>query len=319
MGWLQDPEDRALDEARLDLRSLFSPSGLDAAILRRAGVAPLVAKYEVPSDEALADWAAAHFGGWQTSEAAGAGVFRAVDVDEVLAYATNFGLLGGWSYCTAATLVEEDARDHVVAMTRRLARGDVAFLFDRTTYAPSSLGCTLCGVRADGDELPIEVDKPGHRDGGYRIRPVVAPAPLFRSVYDVLLSALRTKRVPEVVSATRLVPTGRQARLRRSLPLFGDLVIDLRHDDPIRALMRLRSEAKASGDARLAGLCRVAVNALCYGNFGRLDQVQTRVGRRLVRAERHGEYAFPPLAASVPALTRLLVGLAEHLSTRATR
>lgn len=314
MGWLQSDADHRLDHVRLDLPTLQSPSSIDVAILRRAGIVPLLAKYETPSDAGLDRWMAAHFGGWQSAEAAGAGIFFAIDVDEVLAYTTNFGLIGGWSYCIAASLVEQDARADVLALARKLARKYVAPFLERATYAPDSLGCTLCEVLPNGDELPIEVDEPGHTDGSYRIRPVTSTVPLARSVYDVLLSALRTGHVPDVVSATRLLPVGRQPGLRRSLPLYGGIVVDLRDDDPVQALARLRVEAKTNGDGRLAALTRVALNAMVYGNFARLDQVRTRSGRRWVLTERHGDYAFPPLAASVPALTRLFVGLAEHLS-----
>ena len=244
MGWLQSDADRRRDEVRVALSSLQSPSGLDVAILRRVGIVPLLAKYFVPSDDSLDRWMAAHFGGWQSSEAAGSGVFSAIDVDEVLAYSTNFGLIGGWTYCVAADLVEVDARVDVLAFAARLADGDVEALFDRATYGPDSLGCTLCEVLANDDELPIEIDEPGHVQGGYRIRPVTSQVPLAHSVYDVLLSVLRTGHVPELVSATRLEPVGRQRGLRRHLPLYGEIVIDLRDDEPVAALVRLRSEAK---------------------------------------------------------------------------
>lgn len=319
MGWLQSESDQELDQVRLDLRTLQSPSGLDVAIFRRAGVVPLLAKYTSPDDAGLDRWMSAHFGGWQSTEAAGAGVFVAMDIDEVLAYSTNFDLIGGWSYCVAEQIAEIDATERVRELAVALASGDLSPLFDRATYAPASLGCTICEVMPDGDELPIELDGPTHTAGGYRIRPVKAMLPLARSVYDVLLSVLRTRRVPRIVSCTRLQPISNQHGLRRTLPLYRDIVVDLRVDNPVAALARLRAEAKAEGDVRLAGLCRVALNAMVYGNFARLDQVNTRSGRHVVHSERHGDYAFPPLAATIPALTRLLVGLAEQLSNEVTR
>ena len=123
-----------------------------------------------------------------------------------------------------------------------------------------------------------------------------------RSVYDVLLSALRTGRVPEVVAATGLRPVGRQPGLRHRLHLYDGLVVDLDHDDPVAALVRLRQRAKADRDDRLAAALRVLVNAMAYGNFARLDQVRCREKGRLVLRERPAAYTFPPLAVSVTAL-----------------
>src|SRR5580658_7584867 len=119
--WLQSAEDVARGQARVDLRTIQSPSGLATALFRRAGVAPLLAKYDVPSNAALVGWNSANFGGWQSAEWAGAGALRAADVDEVSAYARNFGLVGGWAYCAGAELVEEDALPDVLAFVEQLA------------------------------------------------------------------------------------------------------------------------------------------------------------------------------------------------------
>ena len=311
--WLTTAEDREREQLRLDLSRLQSPGGLATAIFRRAGVAPLLAKYAKPSDDDLDRWTSAHFGGWQTAEGAGSGLSRCVDVDQVAAYPTNARLLGAWRYCTAEQLVERDVTDQVRALVSRVARGDFDPLFDPATFGPDGLGCTLCELRPDGDLLPIEASEPGRRTGGYAIRPVFSDLRLARSVYDVLRSALSTRRPPEVVGATTLRPVGRQTGLRRRLPLYEGLVVDLEVDDPIAALVRLRDAARSDGDERRARSLRVLVNAMAYGNFARLDQVRRRVDGRYVLRERPADYTFPPLAASVTALTRLFVALAEQL------
>jgi len=317
--WLTTTEDRKREQIRIDVAHLHSPAGLATAVLRRVGVIPLLVKYDRPSDSALNRWMSAHFGGWQSAEEAGGGARLAADIDEVSAYAQNFGLLGGWEYCAAAELDEEDATDNVRELVARIAAGDLTPLFDQATYRPDSLGCTLCEVICRGDELPIEIDEEGHLEGGYRIRPIFSEVLLARSVYDVMLSGMRTGRLPEIVRATRLIPRGRQSGLRQRLPLYNGLVVDLTHDDPVAALVRLRHDAKSRGDEQLAVLLRVLVNAMSYGNFGRLDQVSRWEKNRWVVRERPAEYTFPPLAASVTALTRLLVGLTEHLVKEATR
>jgi hypothetical protein len=317
--WLTSPEDRARDQLRVDLARLQSPGGLAAATFRRAGVAPLFAKYSTPSDEALDRWMSAHFGGWQSAEGAGVGMSRCIDSDQIAAYPTNAGLLGAWRYCTAAKLVEWDATEQVRALCSRVAAGDVSALFDRATFGPDGLGCALCEVRCDGDELPIEIAQRDHPAGGFDIRSVYSDMLLARSVYDVLMSALRTGRSPDVESAVGLRPIGRQLGIRRRLHLYDGLVIDLEADDPIAALVRLRQRAKAEGNDQLATALRVLVNAMAYGNFARLDQVKRWEDRVLVLRERPADYTFPPLAASVTALTRLHVGLAEYLITGGCR
>jgi hypothetical protein len=244
---------------------------------------------------------------------------RCVDSDQIAAYPTNAGLLGAWRYCSAAQLVESDVTEQVRALASRVAGGDVSALFDRATFGPDGLGCTLCEVRCDDDELPIEIAERDHPAGGFDIRPVHSDMLLARSVYDVLLSALRTGRSPDVGLAVGLRPIGRQLGIRRRLHLYDGLVIDLEADDPIAALVRLRQRAKKDGNDHLAAALRVLVNAMAYGNFARLDQVRRWEEGVLVLRERPADYTFPPLAASVTALTRLHVGLAEYLVTGGRR
>ncbi len=314
--WLTTSEDREQGKTRINLGSLVSPAGLATAIVRRAGVESPPVKFPVPDDAALRRWMGAHKGGWLSCELAGAGVFPACDIDAHSAYPACASLLGWWDLLTAESLTEQDALADVRALCEQAVAGDVSSLLDPETW--HRMGFTICEVLPDGETWPVEAPDKDYPQGHSGMRPVRCSAPLPFTWPDVVLAALSSGHVPEIVSATRLVPVGRQTGLRARLPLYDGTVLGI-GDDPAVALVRIRDEDKARGDSRLAAHLRVLVNALAYGNAARVDEVRTydRGRRDWVLSEKAAEHSFPPIAASVTGGCRLLVGIAEHLVTEA--
>jgi hypothetical protein len=307
--WLTTSGDRARGYGRLDLGGLVSPAGLAAEIPRRAGVLPPLVKFRVPTDLELRSWIAAHRGGWLTAELAGQGLFPAADIDVHAAYAAFASLLGWWPVMTAASLRRRDVTTELRSLCVEVAAGDVSRLFDRRTW--TRFGFTICDVVCDGEPWPVEAPDEDYPQGHSGVRPVRCPVSLPFTWPDVVNAALRSGRVPHIVSATRLVPVGRQPGLRKQYPLYDGLVLSI-DEDPAVALVRLRDTAKVRGDKRLAAHLRVVVNALVYGNLVRLDQLHRRNGRRATIAEQPAEWTFPPVAATVTAASRLVLGVAEH-------
>jgi hypothetical protein len=302
--WLTSREERAQGLARLDIGRLTSPGSIAGALLGRAGIVPPLAKFAQPDDEALGRWTAAHHGGWQTAEMAGKGPFQATDIDLTAGYVQTAALVKWWRYETAADIREEDV---TVAFRRFLEDANLA----RQILQPETWerwGLTLVELEPDGHELPVDV----HGDqvtGRSTLRQVHSPIPLPYAWPDAVLTTLRTGRPPKVVRAARLVPVGKQTGLRAKVPILPGLVLDI-DDDPAVALVRRRQAAKAIKDVRESTQLRVVVNGLIYGQPARLDQ-------RPNGAERPGPWTWPPLAATVAAGTRLLIGLAELMLNEA--
>jgi hypothetical protein len=304
--WLTSGHDRLMGQGRLDLLSLTSPAGLASEAVRRAGVVPPLAKF-TNVDHRLHDRAmGAHHGGWLSDELAGQGLFPGADVDVHSAYPAFASLLGWWRVMTAKQLRRQDVTGQVRALCERAARGNLAALFDRRTWA--RLGFTICEVVPGGEPWPAEAPDDDHPQGHAALRPMTGTVPLPFAWPDVVLAALLSGRVPEIVSATKLVPVGTQPGLRQRWPLYAGAVIGA-HEDPAVSIVRVRDRAKAGDDDRLAAQIRVVVNALCYGNTVRRDVVHS--GGAV--SERGGEWFFPPIAATVTAASRLCLGMAERL------
>jgi hypothetical protein len=308
--WFTTSGDRARGYGRVDLGGLVSPAGLAAEIPRKAGVTPPLVKFATPDDAALGRWMGAHRGGWLSAEMAGKGLFPAVDIDAHSAYPAFASLLGWWRLMMAACVRRQDKTEELRALCAKVAGGDVSALLCPETWR--RLGFTICEVVCDGEPWPVEAPDDDYPQGHSGVRPVRCPEALPFTWPDVVLAALRSGRVPHIVSATKLVPVGRQPGLRDRYPLYDGLLLGT-CDDPAVALVRLRNEAKARDDVRLAAQLRVVVNTLCYGNPVRLDLVRRRDGHRRVVTETPAEWTFPPIAATVTAASRLALGVAEKL------
>ena len=114
-------------------------------------------------------------------------------------------------------------------------------------------------------------------------------------------AAALSGQAPEVVTATRLMPVGRQEGLRRWLPVVPGLELDLWHD-PVPALVARRRRAKATaGEHVLAGLLHTMTNSLVSGNLSRMDETWQRDKKGWHRWERPGPFCFMPIAVSVQA------------------
>jgi hypothetical protein len=308
--WFTSSRDRSHGYGRVDLSALRSAGGLAAQVVRKSGVRAPLLKFKTPDDYALDRWIGAHRGGWLSAELAGAGLFPAVDIDAHSAYPAVAALLGWWEVMIAAQLRRKDVHVEVQELCAEAAGGDIARLLRRETW--DRLGFALCEVIPDGESWPVESPDEDYPEGHAGMRPVRSSVALPFTWPDVVLAALRSGRVPRVISAERLIPVGRQALLQKSWTLYGGRTLYL-GQDPAVALVRRRDKARVRGDKRLVAMLRVLVNSLVYGNAARLDPVRRREQGRTLLYEQAFEFSFPPIAATVTAGTRLVVGVAEHL------
>lgn len=288
----------------LDLRFLPSSGTVANVILRRLGVTAPLAKFPVPDDAALDRWTRAHYGGWVTAEFPPV-PFAAADLDICSAYLVSAHSLGWWSYETAAEVIEEDVASELVdfASTDDLARR----LLDPNMAG--RWGCTIVEADCDGEPWPVETDQPG-KNPRMEVRPVrERDHPRPYAAFDYFAAALRAGRLPALRSATRLVALGRQEGLRRAFVYDMELGPD---EDPALRLILRRQRAKDDGEDRLAAALRVIGNAF-YGQTARTDTEWVKVGGQLRKVQVPGPYAWPPIAASIPALVRLWLHVAEYL------
>jgi hypothetical protein len=305
--WCTTPEDRREGRAAVGLGSVYSPGGVAAHIMRRSGITPPLRKFAKPDDALLDGWASAAHGGWQTADVRGV-VVPVVDADVRSAYPAGWALLDCWRVLRAKRLHQVDVLPTVQRLAERAAAGDLAPLFDRRTY--SRLGLTLCQVQLNRETAPVELPIEGG-DPHFVVAPVQSSTPMWLTWPDVILSALLSRRVPRLLSATRLRPEDEEQV--RPVPLRDGTVVPP-GEDPWVAAVRLRAEAKAAGDVRLKDVLRVVASS-AWGNSARGDQHRRSggKGRRSKLVERPAEWSWPPIAATVPAVSRMWLAVIDRL------
>jgi hypothetical protein len=174
---------------------------------------------------------------------------------------------------------------------------------ERTTW--QHWGLTRVALRLDGEPVPLEI--PNEDRSGSRMVVTRARADRYDCAWpDAVLARLEADRAPVVLEAKRLDRAGRQNGLQRITIPGGELDPGF---DPAVSLVRLRRQAKAEGDERLAQAIHAIVNSLVYGNFARFDPTDDGAGRP-------GPWCFPPIAATVAAGCRCFLALADDAVRR---
>jgi hypothetical protein len=293
---------------------VLSPGSIATGVLRRSGVTPPLAKFPVPDDAALDRWQRARHGGWVTADHRGV-IVPVSDADMRSAYPAAWSVTGCWDVLRAAELREANVLHELDALCRRVAGGDLAPLFIGKTYTDFSL--SVAEALGCGEPFAVELPGDDHRDPRLVVAPLWSSTPIPFPSSDIVLAALLSQRVPRLVSATRLEALGVEAQA--PFPLYDGVVVRP-GEDPIVAGVRLREAARDAGNERLRVQLRVVNNALSWGVYARLDQQPVRGGGRGRRGrliERATEWSWPPIAATVPAVVRLWLGLLDYLVSEA--
>jgi len=277
----------------LDPTRAHSPGATAAHLLVQMGLCPPLERFHL-GDEELSAWMRSLHGGWVTSGPFDGEAFPALDADVSNAFSAVASLIGWWPHMTAERLRLVDVTQSCQRFLDSPAL--VARMYDRATWR--RWGITRVVLRARWEPLPVEIARP---DGPrLYVEPTWAES-LDATWLDAVTATLLAGRPVKVLRAVRLAPRGRQTGLRPVMVPGGILHPDR---DPVLTLVRLRREAKAARDRRMAVLIRVVLNAMVYGNPARFDPDGTG-------GERPGPWCFPPLAATVAAGSRCLMAMAE--------
>jgi hypothetical protein len=309
-GWFTTPQDRRERRGRIDLARTVSPAALAAQIPARFGLrAPLALRVH---DEEHRRWAEAFHGGWNEADPRLLGVpFDAVSADVSSCYPLVAHRLGWWDLMTAEHIRRDDVTETLRRVCERAASDPTAVLVEPGLW--QRFGATLVEVVPDGERLPVSVEDVRRPDGRMEVVALRSPErSMFFAWPDVVAAGVLSRRAPRIISATRYTPIGRQAKMRRRVPLLPGVVVHAEHD-PALTLVRHRRKIKGR-DYRLAADLRVMVNSLVYGNPSRFDDVwrYDRRTRRTNLVERPGPWNFFPIASSVAAGARLLLAVLDR-------
>jgi hypothetical protein len=305
-----------------------SPAAIAKAYLRAIGITPLLDRSAGLPERILGAAMTAYYGGRAEARIRLTSLpVRYVDFTSM--YPTSFSLIGARSWLTAASFTSRDATTAAQELVHGITRDN---LLDPALW-PRFLG-VFCRVRPNGELLPTRAPYGGAEDGPSGVAWTIGLNDLWSShdhwfaLADVVVAKLLGGRAPEILEAVEIVPEGVAPGLR-PIALRGDISIKPTDDLFRRAIeerhrVRVDAAIPASERARLAGFLKTFANSGSYGIFAEYHQLDPvadgvavhayglwPINTRVNTPEEPGEYCFPPLAASITAVARLLLAVLQ--------
>jgi hypothetical protein len=314
----------------------YSPAAVSKSYLRLAGVTPPIERSDV-SAERLGYAMTAYYGGRTECRIRHVPLpIRYADFSSM--YVTVFALARLWDWVTAERLTAVDATDEA---RRLLADVDRARLHDPAIWP--ALAGMFCRIRPTGELLPVrgrygaDVDLPGadvspgsgSPAGTIGLNELEGANDLWFALADLVDARLLGHTTPTILDAFRVIPIGQLAALS-PLRLRGSIAVDPARDDLFRLAIEERARIRRDGRRsvadreRLAQFLKTFSLGGAYGVFAEYRQLDPVPGGREVTAhglwpitarvttpEEPGAFCYPPLAGTITALARLLLGLLQ--------
>jgi hypothetical protein len=309
----------------------YSPAAVGKSYLRAMGIPPVLERQpNFPLD--CVGYAATAFFGGRTSAHIRKVASPVVYVDFLSMYPTVNRLMGLWWFVVAREIkVVDHCKEEIESFLRRLTADQ---LFKPETWKHLTAFVQLI---PDGDVLPsragysVESNDWQVAVNYFHPHDENPKNALWFSLPDVVLSVLRTGRIPKIVDAFRVEPHGTLPDLK-PIKLRGMVEIDPRTQDFFqvaieqRKLLKTRTDLTEIEKERLDKTLKVLANGTSYGIYGEMirQESENKVYVRChgIDAERFtchvahpdepGEYCFPPFASLITGAARLMLGLLEH-------
>jgi hypothetical protein len=306
----------------------FSPASIGKGYLRAMGIKPILKRQPHFPREYLGYAQTAFFGG-RNSVHIRKVVCPVVYTDFLSMYSTVNTLMGLWRFVIAREIrVIEHCKDQVEAFLRNLTPDMV---FEPGTWTRMNGFVKLV---PNGDVLPIRSKySPASNDWQVGVNHVYAKKEdaLWYSIPDVVASILATGRVPEILDAFLIKPSGVLFELTPT-KLRGMVEVDPEHEDFFRVIVEERLKLSSRGDLsdietkRLEKALKILASATCYGIYAQMDRqgeddkVEVTCHGidpdpytcKVAHPEFPGEFWFAPLGSLITGGARLLLALLEH-------
>jgi hypothetical protein len=296
----------------------FSPASIGKAYLREMGIAVPMGKFHgIPPDvHGLA--MGAYYGGRAESRIRRWPV-PVVPVDLTSEYPSVDALLGIWNILTAQRLEIVDATEEVRTLLKSVTLDS---LFDPSFWKQLNV---YARVIPEGDVVPVRSvydSKSGSCNIG--LNELHWKQGLWLAGPD-LVSIVLNGRKPNVQSAIRVVPHGKQRGLK-PIKLRGAIPVDPRREDFFTRVVEYRKQNK--NDKRLEYFLKILANSTSYGVYLELNPAKvTRNDRPTITVysgdlvkeqlapdtiEQPGSFYFPLLGALITSGGRLLLAMIER-------
>jgi hypothetical protein len=290
----------------------YSPASVAKSYLEAMGITRPEEKFYL-SEHELGIAMQSYYGGRSETRIRCAEV-PVVPVDFTSEYPTCCALLGLFDVLTAnGVTLEEDTK----SIRRLLSRISLDACYEPAIWDKFKF---FALVQPDGDILPVRTVYDGvtqNIGNNY----LSSDTPLWFAGCDLIASVIRTKKVPRILRAVRLVPHEKQPGMKK-IKLRGSMVeINPYKDDLFRKVIEQRKLHK--GDKALYYWLKILANSI-YGFFVELiPEIQgTRVavyvssGETQIKdssdvLEKTGPWFFAPLASLITSAGRLLLAMTE--------
>jgi len=297
----------------------YSPASIGKAYLRKMGIVEPMRKFGNMPPELQGIAMAAYFGGRAECRIRRWPV-PVVPVDLTSEYPTVDALLGIWDFLTAEQLVTQDATEDVKALLKNVVLDD---LFKPTFWRKLNF---YARILPDGDVLPVRSvydSKSGTRNIG--LNELYWKQPMWVAGPDLVASVLLSEHIPNIQTAIRIVPQGKQQELV-PIKLRGAVSIDPKEEDFFTRVVEYRKQNKDND--RLEHFLKILANSTSYGTYLELNPEKVDAKKRpkiMVYSgdqsfeqsapdtvEKPGGFYFPLLGALITSGGRLLLAMIER-------
>jgi hypothetical protein len=297
----------------------YSPASIGKAYLRAMGIVEPMRKFRDIPPKIHGIAMAAYYGGRAECRIRRWPV-PVVPVDLTSEYPSVDALLGIWDVLTAGRLTTEDATEDVRALLANVTLDD---LFQPVLWKQLNF---YARITPGGDILPVRSVYDG-KSGTCNIglNALNWKQPMWIAGPDLIASVLLSGHIPNVEEAFRIVPHGKQRRLRPT-KLRGAISIDPRKEDFFTRVIEYRKQNKA--DDRLQYFLKILANSASYGTYLELNPVKIdpssrpkitvysgehiKEQRAPDTIEQPGSFYFPLLGALITSGGRLLLAMIER-------
>ena len=297
----------------------YSPASIGKAYLRAMGIIEPMKKFKEIPQKIHGIAMAAYYGGRAECRIRRWPV-PVVPVDLTSEYPSVDGLLGVWDFLTASRLSTKDATEDVRTLLSKVGLDD---LFKPSTWKQLNF---YAQVIPDGDVLPVRsVYDPKSGTCNIGLNALRWKQPMWVAGPDLIASVLLGDRIPQVLSAFRVLPQGKQRGLKR-IALRGAVKIDPASEDFFTRAIEYRKQNKAN--QRLEHFLKILANSTSYGTYLELNPVKIDPSDRpkiTVYSGEHvkeqpapdtieqpGSFYFPLLGALITSGGRLLLAMIER-------
>jgi hypothetical protein len=312
----------------LQITKAYSPASIGKAYLREMGIKPILERQPDFPKQYLGYAQSAFFGG-RTSAHIRKVAVPVVYTDFLSMYPTVNSLMGLWKFVISREIaVTEHCQVEIEAFLRELKADD---LFKPEIWKQMA---AFVKIIPDGDILPSR-SKYSVESNDWQVAVNHLHAEnndpkqaLWFSLPDIAASVILTGRIPKIVDAFRIVPSGVMKGLT-PIKLRGVIDIDPRKQDFFKVVIEERKRKRnisESEKGRLDKALKVLANSASYGIYAEMNRKEedekvnvlcygidpTPFDCRVAHPDIPGAYCFPPLAALITGAARLMLALLEH-------